>query len=485
MQSIWSRETEFPKQSALHNNLETDTVVIGGGLAGILIAYFLQRQGIPVIVLEANRIGSGQTRNTTAKITCQHDLIYDKLIRNFGIQRAQQYVQANQAAIRAYQNIIDERQIDCDLKTIPSYLYTCTNPDLLKQEAQAAQRLGIEAGFTQDTTLPFSIKGAVKFENQAQFHPLKFLYNIAGEITVYEQTRVHTVIDHTVCTSHGNVKAKHIIFACHYPFINFPGLYFVRLHQERSYVLALKQAQQLDGVYLGIDHDGFSFRNAGDLLLLGGCSHRTGKNTAGGQYEVLQRNVRLWYPDHIEIARWSAQDCMPIDGIPYIGRYARSKPDWFVATGFQKWGMTSSMVSAMLLSDFIAGKENPYAEVFSPQRFNLKASAKKLAVNFGQFTKNLIKETCRIPNAQLDNLPNGHGGIVKIKGKKIGAYKDEHGKVYLVSVRCPHLGCELAWNPQENTWDCPCHGSRFDYTGKLINGPAQKDIALDANQMIQ
>lgn len=485
MQSIWSRETEFPRQMALNKNLETDTAVIGGGLAGILIAYFLQQQGIPAIVLEANRIGSGQTRNTTAKITCQHDLIYDKLIRNFGMQRAQQYVQANQAAIKAYEKIIDERQINCDFKTIPSYLYTCTNPDLLKKETEAAQRLGIIAGFTQDTVLPFSIKGAVKFENQAQFHPLKFLYNIAEGITVYERTRVHTVIDHTVCTNHGNIKAKHIIFACHYPFINFPGLYFAKLHQERSYVLALKQAQNLDGVYLGVDHDGFSFRNVGDLLLLGGCSHRTGKNTTGGQYEVLQQNARLWYPDHIEIARWSAQDCMPIDGIPYIGRYARSKPDWFVATGFQKWGMTSSMVSAMLLSDLIAGKENPCADVFSPQRFNMKASAKKLAVNFGQFANGLIKQTFRIPNEQLDNLPNGHGGIVKIKGKKAGAYKDEHGKIYLVSVRCPHLGCELAWNPQENTWDCPCHGSRFNYAGKLISGPAQKDITLDSNLTVQ
>lgn len=480
MQSIWSQEISISQHGPLNDNIETDTAVIGGGLAGILIAYFLQQRSIPVVVLEAGRIGSGQTRNTTAKITSQHDLIYSKLIRNFGIERARQYAQANQAAIHTYRKIIQERHIDCDFEAIPAYLYTCTNPDLLKQEAESAQCLGINASFAQETNLPFSVKGAVRFEDQAQFHPLKFLSSISEEVTVYEQTNVRTVDGNLLRTNHGNVKARHIVFATHHPFVNFPGMYFARMHQERSYVLALRHAQQLDGAYLGIDDNGCSFRNAGDLLLLGGGSHRTGINQAGGQYEALQKNAQTWYPNGTDVARWSAQDCIPIDDVPYIGRFARSKPNWFVATGFQKWGMTSAMVAATLLPDLICGQQNAYAEVFSPQRFYLRASAKKLSANIGQFTKSLAKRAFGTPKLTLDKLPKEHGGVVSANGKKVGAYKDKTGKVYLVSVRCPHLGCELAWNPEERSWDCPCHGSRFDYTGKRISGPAQTDITLHA-----
>lgn len=478
MGSIWRTDTSFPERPSLEGELEIDTAVIGGGLAGILTAYFLQQKGIPTVVLEANCVGSGQTGNTTAKITCQHDLIYDRLIQNFGVKLAGQYARANQGAIEAYEALVAEKQIDCQLESIPAYLYSEAGPEALKREAAAAQRLGIAASFTTETALPFSVKGAVRFEHQAQFHPLRLLKAIADEVTVYERTSVQQVHDHTLITNCGTVRAEHIVFACHYPFVNFPGLYFARMHQERSYVLALRQAQQLDGAYLGIDPGGLSFRNAGDLLLLGGEGHRTGENSSGEQYANLLRSAKLWYPNCTEAARWSAQDCMPIDGVPYIGRYAPSKPYWFVATGFQKWGMTSAMVSATLISDLICGIKNENAEIFSPHRFSLSASAKTLASDLAQSAAGLAKGFFGVPASKLDSLPNGHGGIVRAEGKKVGAYKDKDGRVYLVSPQCPHLGCQLEWNPAERSWDCPCHGSRFDYTGRLISGPAQKDITL-------
>lgn len=477
MQSIWSKEVEFPRRAPLSGDMETNTAVIGGGMAGILIAYYLQQKGVPVVILEANCVGSGQTRNTTAKITSQHGLIYDKLIKSFGLERARQYAKAGQEAIAAYRRLIEEKGIDCDFENIPAYLYTETNEAPLIREADAAQRLGIAAGFTTKTTLPFAVKGAVRFENQAQFHPLKFLKAIAGEVTVYEHTSVLRVQEHVLETNRGNVSAKHIVFACHYPFVNFPGLFFARLHQERSYVVALKNAWQMDGAYLGVDSDGHSFRNAGDLLLLGGEGHRTGEIHSKKPYASLLKNAKHWYPDCTEAARWSAQDCMTIDGLPCIGRYASSKPDWFVATGFQKWGMTNSMVAARCISDLICGGEGE--GIFSPQRFNLRASAKKLAVNIGQSAKGLTKSVFGVTFARPEDLPCGHGGIVQVHGKKIGAYKDEAGKLYMVSVCCPHLGCQLEWNPAERSWDCPCHGSRYDYTGRLISGPAQrKSICL-------
>lgn len=441
MESIWSKETTFPVRETLQGDKEIDTAVIGGGLAGILIAWELQERGIPVMVLEADRVGSGQTRNTTAKITCQHGLLYDKLIRNFGMEQARQYARANREAIEAYRALIDKKQIDCQLETVPAYLYSEREDVSLKREVAAARQLGITARFTKKTALPFPVKGAVRFEEQAQFHPLKFLRALADQVTVCEHTRVKRVADHLLETDRGTVRAKHIVFACHYPFVNFPGLYFARMHQERSYVIALRQAGQLDGAYLGIDPGGLSLRNAGAYLLLGGEGRRTGGKYGRNPYASLLEKGKRWYPDCRPAARWSAQDCMPVDGVPYIGRYAGSKPYWYVATGFQKWGMTSAMVSARLISDLICGIQNENAGIFSPQRFRLRASAMNLAADLGQSMAGLTK----------------------------GALSAE-------APRCPHLGCQLEWNPAERTWECPCHGSRFDQTGALLDGPAQKDI---------
>lgn len=478
MQSIWSKEVEFPRREPLAGDMEINTAVIGGGLAGILTAWHLQQKGVPVIVLEANRVGSGQTRNTTAKITSQHGLIYEKLISSFGVERAAAYAKTSERAIGSYRKLIEEQKIECDFERVSAWLYSETNEAPLLREADAAQRLGIAAGFTTKTALPFAVKGAVRFENQAQFHPLKFLKAVADKVTVYEHTSVLRVNDHVLETNRGNVRAEHVVFACHYPFVNFPGLFFVRMHQERSYVVALKQAAQLDGVYLGVDADGHSFRNAGDLLLLGGEGHRTGKNHDRNPYARLLQSAKEWYPACCEAGRWSAQDCMTIDRLPYIGRFADSKPYWYVATGFQKWGMTNSMAAAECISSMICGEE--HETVFSPQRFRLLPSAKKLAVNVGQSAMGLTKSVFAITFSSPADLPGGHGGIVQVHGKKVGAYKDKSGKVYLVSAYCPHLGCQLEWNPAERSWDCPCHGSRYDYTGRLISGPAQREsIRLD------
>ncbi len=478
MQSIWKKEVEFPPRSSLQGDMEIDTVVIGGGMAGILTAWQLQQKGIPVVVLEADQVGSGQTGNTTAKITSQHGLIYERLVKSFGRERAGRYAKVSQEAIEAYKALIEKKHISCDFEIVPAYLYSKTDETSLLREAKAAQQLGIAAGFTRKTALPFEVKGAVRFENQAQFHPLKFLKSIAEELTVYEHTRVLRAKGHVIYTNQGRVRAKHIVFACHYPFVNFPGLFFARMHQERSYVIAVKQAEKLDGVYLGVDSEGYSFRNAGELLLLGGGGHRTGTNHSRNPYQDLREQAKSWYPGCAEIARWSAQDCMTIDGLPYIGVFSPKRPFWYVATGFQKWGMTGSMVSARCISDLISGDGAKAWELFSPHRFWLQPSEKKLMVHLGQSAKGLAKSgfgvTCTRPQA----LPKGHGGIVQLHGKKVGAYRDEAGRIHLVSVCCPHLGCQLEWNPAERSWDCPCHGSRFDYTGKLICGPAQKGIGI-------
>ncbi len=476
MNSIWRATTEIPHREALEGEIETEAAVIGGGLAGVLTAYFLQERGIETVLLEADRLGSGQTGNTTAKVSSQHGPLYHRLIEELGEEGAGQYARANQRAIAAYRDLITKKGIDCQWEERPAYLYSAAERELLREEAHGAWRLGIDAKFTTDTELPFPVKGAVRFEGQAQFHPLKFLEQIARELTVYEGTRAVKVEGDAILTDRGKVKARHIVFATHFPFMNAPGYYFLRLHQERSYLLALEHAQPLSGMYLDVEGNGLSLRASGEYLLLGGGSHRTGENSAGGKYDLLRQTAQRYWPQARELARWSAQDCIPLDGVPYIGRFSPSAPNWYVATGFQKWGMTSSMVAASILCGLITGREDPDARVFAPHRFRLVASAKSLWTDGGKTVKSLARSAFSLPQTTLEELPKGHGGIVVCNGEKAGVYKDEEGQIYTVSVRCPHLGCQLEWNPDEKSWDCPCHGSRYDHTGRLLDGPAQENL---------
>ena len=443
MKSIWSETVEFQKRGPLRGDRQAEVVVIGAGIAGILTAYFLKQKGFHVTVLEADRICSGQTKGTTAKITAQHYIIYQDLIRIYGEEKARHYAKLEEWAIGEYERLIRERKIDCDFERCSAYLYSCIETERLEKEAEAAGILGIQADLKTECELPFPVKGALEFKDQAKFHPLKFIKGIEKELVIYEKTLVREVRSEStgksrVIAEHGSITADHVVFACHFPFVNIPGYYFARMHQSRSYVLAIKNAEELQGCYLSIDPDGYSFRSEGRMLLFGGGSHRTGENECGGRYAMLKKKAEELWPGSKEVYRWSAQDCMTLDHVPYIGRYSRRKENWYVATGFGKWGMTSSMVSAKILSAMIAGEELEEADIFSPQRKIPFAASGELLKNGAVTVKNLVS-------------------IKK-------------------TSRCPHMGCKLSWNPDENSWDCPCHGSRFEKAGKLIHNPALKDI---------
>lgn len=449
MQSVWTKGNEIRKREPLPGDMEAPVVVIGAGLAGILTAYYLKQEGIRAVVLEADRIGSGQTKNTTAKITSQHNLIYSRLIRTFGSRMAAHYAGANEAAVGEYERLVREKGIDCGFVRCPAYLYSPTETELLKQEAAAAESLGIKAAFGTDCELPFPVAGVTEFARQARFHPLKFLSEMAEEVEVYEQSKVLKVEERRVETDKGTVRAEHVVFAAHYPFINVPGYYFARMYQERSYVIALEGAKRPEGMYLGIDSDGLSFRSCGNLLLLGGGSHRTGVNPmdktgVGCKYGMLRNRALELYSGCREAYRWSAQDCMTLDGVPYIGRFSRRRPYWYIATGFGKWGMSSSMVSARILTALISGRDCLEADIFSPDRHFTAQAAKELVVHGAYTVKGLAKHL--LPSRKGKMIPN-----------------------------CPHMGCRLEWNPEEESYDCPCHGSRFDQEGNLIDGPAQTD----------
>ncbi len=432
--SIWQKTVSLPEFPPLTGDESARIAIIGGGITGLLTAHLLREQH--PIVLEAGRICSGQTARTTAKITSQHDLIYADLISRLGEDAAAQYARANEEAIADYARIIDKGRIDCGFTRCDAYLYSTAESAPLEKEAEAALRIGLPAEFTRETELPFPIAGALRFRDQARFHPLAFLRAIAEGIDIYENTRVLSVEDDRIHTDRGTVRAEHIVFASHYPFVNVPGWYFARMHQERSYVLALQSPWLPEHVHLGVDGDGLSFRAAEGLLLLGGGSHRTGENPEGGKYDFLRDRARTLLPGAKEVAHWSAQDCVTVDRIPCIGQYARSQPRWYVATGFAKWGMTSAMVSARIIAGMIAGNVPDWAEVFSPQRPVISGDNMKPLMNeAGHVIRNLTRVT--------------------------------------PAPRCTHLGCELTWNPDEETWDCPCHGSRFGADGALLDGPAQ------------
>lgn len=440
MDTIWTKTSKLPAFSPLAQSVRAEVAVIGGGIAGILTAFFLKRAGKDVIVLEGNRVGSGQTAGTTAKITISHNLIYEKLFREAGEEKARKYVSANKRALKMYSRLVQEEQIDCDFRECSSYLYSLTDAEQIKREVEAAVHLGIEAEFTTKTELPFSVIGSICYQKQAAFHPLLFLKALAEQLVIYEHTKVTGVEEGKIYTDHGNVLADAVVFASHYPIMNTPGYYFARMHQERSYVLALKQAQPFEHLYLGVDPgEDFSFRNFREFTLFGGEGHRTGENETGGQYKRLERRAKEYWRDCETIDRWSAQDCMTLDAIPYIGLYTGKNKKWYVETGFGKWGMTSSMAAALMITEQICQKESGNAAVFSPQRVPIRA-LKAAAVEGAKSAKGLA-------------APGG--------------------------IRCPHLGCKLTWNPEEETWDCPCHGSRFDKEGNLIDNPALKNAAVE------
>lgn len=424
--SVWTAYTTLPQFDKLTGEKKTDVLIIGGGLCGILCAYFLQNAGIDYILAEGSRIASGTTKNTTGKITSQHGLIYDKLIRSLGKEKAQMYLNANQDAIKEYEILC--KNINCDLEKKSAYTYSLKDREKLEKEVEAVNSLGFNAEFTENTELPFKTCGAVCFKEQAQFNPLKFIAELSKNLNVYENTFIRDITPDTAVSDDGKITAKKIIVASHFPFINKHGSYFLKLRQHRSYLTAYKYAQNLNGMYVDEDKKGMTFRNYKDFIIIGGGGHCTGKQGEG--WNAAKSFATKYYPGAELKYEWAAQDCMSLDSVPYIGHYSGKTPNLYVASGFNKWGMTGSMVAAKLLCDMVTEKKNDLSQLFSSQRSMLKP---QLFVNGYEAVINLLTPTAK---------------------------------------RCPHLGCALKWNKEEKTWDCPCHGSRFDKAGKLIDNPA-------------
>lgn len=430
MKSLWQATAKLPSFPHQNGDISTDVLIIGGGIAGILTAYLLHQKGIKYVLVEKGRICSGTTKNTTAKITFQHSLIYDKIYKSYGIEAAQKYLAANMSAFKMYGELC--KKINCDYEIKDNFVYSKDNRNKLENEIRTLERIGYRAGFCEDVAIPIKTVGAVRFERQAQFNPLKFISKIANGLNIYENTFVREMEGNTAVTDFGRIYADKVVAATHFPFINKHGSYFLKLYQHRSYVIALENAQNLSGMYVDENRLGMSFRSSDDLLLLGGGGHRTGKK--GGCWKELRSFAKSAYPNSAEVYFWAAQDCMSLDDIPYIGEYSGKTNNFYVESGFNKWGMTGAMTAAMIISDMIMGKKNEYADVFNPSRSILKP---QLAVNGFLTVKNLLT---------------------------------------ISEKRCPHLGCALKWNSAERSWDCACHGSRFAENGVVLDNPANGNL---------
>jgi len=430
LSALWNETVSRCDFPTLEGDIKTDVLIIGGGIAGILTAYFLQENGVPYILVEKDRICSMTTGNTTAKITCQHGLIYHKLLQNSGLEKTKMYLQANRMAFQKYAELC--KDIDCDYKIKNHYVYATDDCKKLDRELRALSKIGYDAVFFRDLPLPMDTAGAVCFEAQAQFHPLKFLFSAAKGLNIYEHTFVREMIGTTAVTDCGKINADKVIVTTHFPFINKHGGYFMKLYQRRSYVIALENAQNVDGMYIDESKKGLSFRNYGSLLLLGGGGHRTGRR--GGNWNALRDFADTYYPGAVERYCWAAQDCMSLDHMPYIGRYSKNTPELYTASGFCKWGMTGAMMAAMLLCDMVCGRHNDFEDVFRPSRTIVRP---QLFINGLESAKDLLTPSRK---------------------------------------RCPHLGCALKWNPCEHSWDCACHGSRFDENGIVLDNPANGNL---------
>lgn len=481
MNTLWKTTAERPEFPAPDGDISADAVVIGGGICGALTAYMLQKRGVDTVLLERDRIGCGLSSATTAKITAAHSNVYSKLVSSLGAEYARTFALVSAAAIDEYEALIKQEKINCDFERLPTFLYARHGERLLRRELCAAKAAGLNVSWHDPATLQIPALSALKLPDQAQFHPLKFLYSLSERIKAYEHCGNVRLDGGKAVTDYGSVRAKYFVSATNYPAIGtLKGGYFAKVHRELAHVLTLSPHTPLGGMYIGVD-GGANYRSWGEHLIVSGESHVSGCGVDGA-YERLRREARESFPEAEEEMRWSAEDSMTLDGLPYIGRYSGGSETIFTASGFGKWGMTTAMAGAVTVAELICGKTSMAAAIFDPSRFTPRASAEEFASMTARAVRGMSSRFFMVPERELSDVGRGDGEIIRYMGRKVGAYRDMEGEVHLVEPKCPHLGCELSWNGDDLTWDCPCHGSRFTFDGALITGPADRAVGIEVKK---
>lgn len=493
-ESYWRTNIDLPTFESLQDDIEADVAIIGGGITGITAAYLLAKEGKHVALIEADNMLNGTTGHTTAKITAQHGAIYDELITNAGKNNALLYYETNEKALAFMTDTIQELDIHCDYSQQDAYLYatTATGKDTIRKEIKAYEKLGIESTPVDELPIPIPIKKGLVMPDQAQFHPLKYAKALVEEITrlngtIYEHTpavNIETGANPTVLTrDNQRIQAKNILQCTHFPFYEGLGFYSARQYAERSYIIAARTTQKLaDGMYISAEEDTRSLRsatiNGEEMTLIGGASHKTGqgKKDAMDYYRTLETFGNETFGIESIPYRWSAQDLTTLDKIPYVGPLTPDNENILIATGYRKWGMTNSTSAAFILRDTVLDRDNPYKQTFTPNRFHASPSIKTFLKENANVASHLVKGKLETASKKPEELHPGEGAVTMVKGQRKGIYKTNEGEIYTVDTTCTHLGCEVNWNEAEKTWDCPCHGSRFSYTGEVVEGPAEKPL---------
>lgn len=442
MNSIWLNENKQNNQyNQLAEDKTTDVCIIGAGIFGITCGYYLAKAGLKVTIIEKDEIGSKATGHTTAKITSQHGLFYTYLYETYGEKLAKDYLNANQEAIENIKQIIEEEKINCDFEIQSSFVYTTNKSEVnkIKKEVDILNSLGFPANFATKIGLPFEIEGSVKFKDQAQFNPIKYINGLAKIITknngqIYTNTTANDVKQDEesfyTLTERGTIKSKYVIIATHYPIISFPGIYFLKMYQSTSYVIGVNPKKTLsNGMYISATQPTYSFRTANyngrKILLLGGESHKTGtESTYENTYGKLENYAKQLFPNCEILFRWDTRDCITLDKIPYIGKFSNTMENIYVGTGFNKWGMTTSNVAANIICDMILGKQNKYAYVFDSTRIKPIKNRTEVKNMITESINSLAIKKLKDSNITFEEIPNNSGGIIDINNQKVGIYKD-------------------------------------------------------------
>jgi glycine/D-amino acid oxidase-like deaminating enzyme/nitrite reductase/ring-hydroxylating ferredoxin subunit len=482
--SLWLDTTGDPAYPALGQDLTVDVAVIGAGITGITAALLLKRGGASVAVFEAGRVCTGITGYTTAKVSSLHGLTYDSLQSTFGTEGARAYAAANQAGLERIAGYVEELGIECDLRRKPNVTYVTSSAGVrsIEKEVEAAREAGLEAAFADRLDLPFGVAAAVSVPDQAEFHPRKYVLALAELIPgegshVFEHTRALAVDQGSPCRVLANgrtVTAATVVVATGMPFLD-RGLYFARQTPVRSHIVAIRAPWHAHAMYISADQPTRSLRAhpiAGEeLVLVGGESHKPGTGDSRASYARLASFARAHFEVEEVAYRWSTQDYETADGMPYVGRLWPFSEQILTATGFKKWGMANGTAAAMMLCDRVMERDNPWAEAFDSTRLKPLPSAHQMLKEGAQDGFYFFADRVR-KRASEQDVATGEGRVVGAGLGQAAVYRDESGERHAVSARCTHLGCIVSWNAAELTWDCPCHGSRFDVEGRVVQGPA-------------
>lgn len=491
MTSLWIDTAEPARYAALPDGgVDVDVAVIGGGIAGLTTAYLLKRAGKKVAVIEARRILHGETGRTTAFVTALQDVPFRTIASKFGREGARRMASAGMQAIELIEQHVRSLGISCDFERLPAYVYAKERSELaeLGVEALAAREAGLDAELVKEVPLPFPVAGAMRVMSQARFHPVKYLMPLAERIVgegsyIFEDTRAVNVHDGAPClveTNHGTVRAGAVVGCTDAVTLNRFFLQ-TKLAPYRTYAIAARCEAELDGLFFDLADPYHYIRThpdpEGPLLIVGGEDHRVGNEHETDRHHAeLEAFMRAHFEAKEIEYTWSGQIEEPVDGLPYIGRNSLSS-NVYVATGFSGNGMVNATIAAMILSDAVLGRESAYGAMLSATRLKPLASAKSFLVENAEFPARMVTDRLPAKARSVDAVERGEGKLVAVKGKKVAVYRDEAGALHTLSAACPHLGCHVQWNVEGKSWDCPCHGSRFDATGEVLHGPSTKGLA--------